>query len=120
MSPDAVYKKILIIDDDSKFAKPLRRYLEILGFSDIVICDSLHSGLAEIQTSTPDILLLDLILGDGSSVDLLRDSSVKQISRIVFITAHPAIETELGPLQDTEYCVLAKPLDPEHLKHILV
>ena len=64
-------KHILIVDDDPEIRNLLRRYLEGQGFRVSVAADRRECE-ARIADSGPDLIVLDVMLPDGSGLDICR------------------------------------------------
>ncbi len=58
-------KRLLIIDDDPDFAEGIKLILENAGYVVEVIYDP-DVGFESLQTSPPDLLLLDILMGRGA------------------------------------------------------
>ncbi|NIU00759.1 MAG: response regulator [Nitrosopumilaceae archaeon] len=105
----------LIIDDEAKSRKLLKNLLntyctnvEIVG-----LADSVQSGLDMIHTLHPDLIFLDIILGDESAFDLLNH--LEQINfEIIFTTAHHEYAIKAIRFSALDY--LVKPLNIEELE----
>ena len=59
---------ILIVEDDSDIRDILKTYLLVEHF-EITEAQNLHEMTVELEKSKPDIILLDIMLPDGDSVD---------------------------------------------------
>ena len=64
-------KQILIIEDDPRIAGLERDYLEAAGLQASVAADG-PSGLRTALDGRFDLILLDIMLPDGSGLDLLE------------------------------------------------
>ena len=64
--------RILVVDDDPEIRKLLARYVESQGFRVLLAesCRELHEQLA---THHVDLVVLDVMLPDGSGLDACRD-----------------------------------------------
>lgn len=65
--------KILIVEDEARIAKRLKRMVEVY-FGEtavVVVCDSLSRGLDYLQSNAIDLLLLDLNLNGENGFDVL-------------------------------------------------
>jgi DNA-binding NtrC family response regulator len=64
--------KVLLVDDDPNVRRAVRR---LLGAIDLEITEasSVKNALSILETSTPDLMLLDLFMGEQTGLDLLRD-----------------------------------------------
>jgi diguanylate cyclase (GGDEF)-like protein len=105
----------LIIDDDKEIAVLFRTVLSIVGFH-CEIALSARDALARLATSVPDLILLDLRLGiEIGGEDILyqiRSNPRFDNTRVIVITAHPAIADLVSDLSDL---VLLKPVEVDQL-----
>lgn len=81
--------KILLVDDEQPalelmqaLLKPLQAVLTVCGS-----CTGIQQAISEIKLQRPDILLLDIELGDGLSFEILEQFPDTDM-RIIFVTAH--------------------------------
>ncbi len=63
--------KILLVDDDPDFIELLRYALDRAGFRSVVADDG-PSALQLLEEQQPDLVLLDIRLGDASGLDVLK------------------------------------------------
>jgi PAS domain S-box-containing protein len=64
--------KILIVEDHADTAKVMRRLLKAEGHY-VTVAGTVSEGLACVRQATPDVLISDLGLPDGSGLDLMRE-----------------------------------------------
>jgi two-component system phosphate regulon response regulator PhoB len=82
-------QKLLIIEDEPDIRKTLEYNLSREGF-DVVCASSLSEGKNYINTNQFSLILLDLMLPDGSGLDLCRElktDSDKKLTPIIILTA---------------------------------
>lgn len=82
-------QKILLIEDEPDIRKTLEYNLSREGF-DVVCASSLSEGKNYINTNQFSLILLDLMLPDGSGLDLcreLKNDSDKKLTPIIILTA---------------------------------
>lgn len=82
-------QKILLIEDEPDIRKTLEYNLSREGF-DVVCASSLSEGKNYINTNQFSLILLDLMLPDGSGLDLCRElktDSDKKLTPIIILTA---------------------------------
>lgn len=106
---------ILIVDDDPEIRSLLSRYLEEQGFRVSTAAD-LRSCLELINRRPPDLLVLDVMLPDGSGLDLCRDLLHRRprIPVILLTALKEDIDRILG-LEIGADDYLGKPFNPREL-----
>jgi DNA-binding NtrC family response regulator len=107
----------LIVDDDPTSRSALAELIARDGFTTV-----LAGSLAEAREHfdpVPDLVLVDLVLPDGSGMELLSEPSIAQQSDIVLITGHGSVETSVNAMRLGATDYLTKPLDSQKLQGIL-
>ena len=88
--PSIVGKQILIVDDKSELLHLMRRVLEDEQYQ-VAIHQNGLDAFATVKATLPDLLILDLVLGNISGKDVLRqlkdDSVTAEIPVIVYTAA---------------------------------
>lgn len=80
---------VLIVDDEKSWATSLCELLEPAGFKASYAVGGAE-GLRRLITDPPDILLLDLIMGDIDGFEILREIKKRGICiRTIVLSAHP-------------------------------
>ena len=107
---------LLIVEDDDLLALT---FAEFLRSTECVI-DVVHSGqqaLERLQTSPPDIILLDLVLPDLHGLEVL--ARIQQFGRgiqVIIITSENSAEAAMEAIRLGAYDYMLKPLDQPRLK----
>jgi two-component system LytT family response regulator len=104
--------RVVIVDDEPLAIRAMRRLLA--GHADVAVvgtADTLGGAVALIETSRPDLVLLDIELGDGTGFDVL--GRLTPAPRVIFVTAHPQHAVEAFAVEALDY--LLKPVAPERL-----
>ncbi|MBV8345081.1 MAG: response regulator transcription factor [Candidatus Eremiobacteraeota bacterium] len=70
-------KRIVVVEDEPDIAEIVREYLERDGFS-VEVAGTVTGALDALQRGTPDALLLDITLPDGSGLDVLRAAALPE------------------------------------------
>ncbi len=107
--------KVLIIDDDPKLLKMLRRTLSYEGLEVITACNGLEA-LPLVSSESPDLIILDWLMPkmDGLAfLDKLRDSGDKTMT--LMLTARDAVENRVLGLESGADDYLIKPFAPSEL-----
>lgn len=111
--------RILIIEDEALAAKRLARLIhELLPEAEIVgYCDSKASAIDYLKSSLlPDLIMLDIQLGDGLSFDIFKEVDVR--CPVIFTTAYDDYVLKAFELNSIDY--LLKPINRDLLQKSLV
>ena len=109
----------LVVEDDKNALAALAELVADEGFA-VETAASVRTARARLVTRTPDVVLLDLILPDGTGFDLIQDFQ-GQTDRveIVVITGHASVSTAIEALRHGASDYLTKPVDAARLKLML-
>lgn len=109
-------KQILIIEDEHVFAKAVQKRLERAGYKNRIAGDLKTAGKM-FDESSPDLILLDMRLPDGSGLDFLSDLRNKQNSNVAVIvmSAYGELEDAVLAMKLGASDYLKKPVDLEEL-----
>jgi two-component system LytT family response regulator len=111
----------LLIDDDSNLRNGMKSLLARYApeISIIGEADSVETGVKIVLQNQPQVVFLDIHLGDGSGFDLLEEVNQrgKLNSQIVFITAHEQYAIKAFRFSALDF--LLKPVDPEELQKVI-
>ena len=118
-----VGKQILIIDDQNQLLSLMRRILEDEQYQ-VHILQNGNDAFSHMKALLPDLLILDLKLGEISGQDVLKqlkeDSITAEIPVIVYTAAvleaeDVAREIEDDPILYQRVYLIRKPFDLDHL-----
>lgn len=106
--------RAVIIDDENKGRAALKALINLLDPSVEIIgeADSVEAGKVLIDKEEPDLVLLDIRMGDGTGFDLLEKLHFKDFN-LIFTTAHE--EYALRAFRYSAIDYLTKPIDPDLL-----
>ena len=107
--------RILVVDDDPEIRKLLARYVESQGFRVALAasCRELHEQLATHQV---DLIVLDVMLPDGSGLDACRDlRAARSNVPIILLTALKEDVDRIIGLEIGADDYLGKPFNPREL-----
>jgi two-component system, OmpR family, response regulator RegX3 len=79
-------RKILLVEDEASISGPLKSALEREGF-DATVAATAGEALELAPKVTPDLVLLDLMLPDGSGFDVCRELRKERDVPVVMLTA---------------------------------
>lgn len=109
--------RILIVEDEPLIAEDLRAHLEELGYELCAVCDNALDAMAEVVARKPDLLLLDINMGDGpDGVQLAEKVRAKHATPFIFVTSHSDKATleRVKPLRPAGFII--KPFDENDLR----
>jgi two-component system, NtrC family, response regulator PilR len=110
---------LLIVDDEASLRDFLSIVFEEEGWA-VETAASIAEGQAAIQRQEPDLVLCDLMLPDGSGIDLIREArAISPSTAFLMITAHTSTRTAVEALKAGAVDYIAKPFDIEELKIIV-
>ncbi len=110
---------LLIVDDEASLRDFLSIVFEGEGWH-VEAAPSLGDARAALQRGEPDVVLCDLMLPDGSGIDLIREvkASLPSVA-FVMITAHTSTKSAIDALKAGAIDYIAKPFDIEELKIVV-
>lgn len=105
--------KALLIDDDPQIRRLLEIAMSKIGGWDVRVADSLEAASLLVEF-VPDVLLVDVMLGDGDGREVLRWQRESRLppAPIVFVTALVRAEQRAEYLALGAIGVIEKPFDP--------
>lgn len=110
--------KVAIIDDELSAREVLISLLKSQRENIVIVgeADGVESGIALIEETQPDLVLLDINLKDGTGFDLLK--SLNQIKfKLIFVTAYDRFALNAIKFSALDY--ILKPVSPDELKRAI-
>lgn len=106
----------IIIEDEKPAARYLERQLQKLSVQPVAVLNSIRQSVEWLSTNPePDLIFLDIQLGDGVSFEIFEKIQPK--SAIIFTTAYDEYAVKAFKFNSIDY--LLKPIDPEELKRAI-
>lgn len=106
---------ILVVDDDPEIRKLLARYIESQGFR-VLLAANCHELQERLATHQIDLVVLDVMLPDGSGLDLCRDLRAQRSNvPIILLTALKEDVDRIIGLEIGADDYLGKPFNPREL-----
>lgn len=107
--------QILVVDDDGEIRKLLARYLREQGFR-ILVASTCVEVREKLVTNRIDLIVLDVMLPDGSGLDLCRDLRASRSAvPIILLTALKEDVDRIIGLEFGADDYLGKPFNPREL-----
>ncbi len=116
MTVPVLEKQILIVEDETVFARAVEKRLSRAGYK-CQIAGDLKTAVEKLDTFSPDLILLDMRLPDGSGLDFLTGLRAKQITSIAVIvmSAYGELEDAVSAMKLGASDYLKKPVDLDEL-----
>jgi DNA-binding NtrC family response regulator len=108
----------LLVDDDSDAAETMAMLIANEGFT-VATAGSLRDARRQMALQEPDIVLLDLMLPDGSGMELFNDAKQLPNAELVLITGHASLDTSIQALRLGAADYLVKPMSLKQLQGVL-
>jgi CheY-like chemotaxis protein len=85
-------RRFLIVDDNAHFLGAARDLLEREGVSVVGVASTGAEALRLVRELQPDVILVDVDLGDESGFDLAQRLAAGEAAPVVLISAYPEAE----------------------------
>lgn len=106
---------ILLVDDESYLIDSMYKFLKNKGYLKILTAKNISEARFKLSNNKVDLMILDIMLTDGSGFDLLKDLRKKSSLPVIILSALSGIDDkkEGFDLEVDDYIV--KPFLPEDL-----
>ncbi|MFO0579307.1 MAG: sigma-54 dependent transcriptional regulator [Polyangia bacterium] len=106
---------VLVADDEALIRQSLRGVLVQEGF-EVTTAESGEMAWKLFQATRPDVVLLDLVLGDISGIEVLqRVLKLAPETKVILISAHATIESAVEAMKLGGYDFIRKPFELEEI-----
>ncbi len=107
--------QVLIVDDEALIRQSVQNVLAREGF-EVTVAASGAEGWLRFKEDLPDIVLLDLVLGDTDGLDLLRRMHAEAPNaKVLLISAHGSIESAVSAMKLGAYDFMKKPFELDEM-----
>lgn len=110
---------ILVIDDDPQVRQMISFSLSQVGHK-VATAENSKQALAEVNRQVFDLVLVDMMLGNESGLDLIEP--IKRSSswtRVVVITAHESVQSAVEAMRRGAYTYLVKPFSRDEMQCVI-
>ena len=105
---------VLLVDDEPLVLRSLRRVLEAAGHR-TRLAESLPEAERQLADPELDVVLVDLLLGHASGLDLLEHVKRERPEvEVIVMTGNASIESAVGSIRRGAFDYLEKPFDDVH------
>jgi len=109
--------RVLIIDDDQVFCQLLEKGLTRLGYQAVVAHDGTQALAAR---EIPDVILLDMRLGEESGLALIEPLIAKCPKvKIIVVTGYASLATAVSAVKKGAQNYIAKPVDVKSVEQMI-
>ena len=106
---------VLIADDELLIRQSIRGVLVQEGY-EVAVAASGAEAWARFREDRPDIVVLDLVLGDADGLDILRRLRAEAPdTKVVLMSAHGSIESAVSAMKLGAYDFIKKPFELEEI-----
>ena len=106
--------RILLVDDDQELANMLNEFLELHGL-EVEVSESGQAALEKIESESPDLVLLDVMLPGMDGFSVLREIRASHELPVIMLTARGAESDRIVGLMGGADDYLPKPFNPLEL-----
>ena len=117
---DLADKSLLIVDDDGPLRDRLARAMEKKGFQ-VIQAASVKEGITQARDSTPAFAVVDLRLGDGNGLEVVKEiRKLKEDSKVIMLTGYGNIPTAVAAVKAGAIDYIPKPVDADDVERALL
>ncbi len=107
--------RILVIDDEESIRFTFENFLSDEGYR-VSLAGDYQEALGKMAEADFDLIFTDIILGDRSGIDILREVKDRWMNcPVVVITGYPSVETAADAVRIGAFDYLSKPVKQEDL-----
>lgn len=100
--------KVLIIDDEDQLRRLLARIIGLEGY-EVIQADSCRNGLKQLEQLSPEVVICDVRLPDGSGVELVTEMKrLRPLTEIILLTAHGNIPDGVQAIKNGAFDYITK------------
>jgi len=104
-------EKILFVDDEESIRILYSEELAEEGY-EVISCEDVSKLMELIEQCQPDLVLMDIRLGDHDGLDLLQDiRNVHDDLPVILCTAYPSFRHDLKAIAANDYVVKSSSLE---------
>jgi PAS domain S-box-containing protein len=107
--------RILVIDDEESIRFTFERFLRAAGHI-VATATGCVEALARLDETSFDVVFADIILEDGTGIDILREIKARGLTcPVVMITGDPGVKTATDSIRLGAFDYIPKPVNQESL-----
>jgi DNA-binding NtrC family response regulator len=103
--------KVVIIDDESSILELMSKLCKSVGHT-VFSCLTGAEGLAAVRANKPELVIVDLRIGDISGLDIVKTCTEEcPDTAVIMVTGHGSVETAVEAMRLGAFDYLTKPFD---------
>ncbi len=106
---------ILIVDDEKNLLENLYKFLKDKGFNKVFTAKNLKESRFKLENNKIDLIVLDLMLPDGSGFDLLKEVRQTSDIAVIILSALDGIDDRREGFENKADDYIVKPFLPDEL-----
>lgn len=106
---------ILVVDDEKNLLENLYKFLKDKGFKKVYTAKNLKESRFKLENFKIDLIVLDLMLPDGSGFDLLKEIRLTSDIAVIILSALDGIDDRREGFENKIDDYLVKPFLPDEL-----
>ena len=106
---------ILIVDDEKNLLENLYNFLKDKGFKKVYTAKNLKESRFKLENNKIDLIVLDLMLPDGSGFDLLKEVRQTSDIAVIILSALDGIDDRREGFENKADDYIVKPFLPDEL-----
>ncbi len=107
--------RLMIVDDERSVRELIARFTETLGHEGVAFATG-RSALEAFDATQPDLLVVDLRIGDMDGLEVIRTCKARRPGLpVIMITAHGSVESAVEAMRLGAYDYLTKPFELDDL-----
>ena len=111
--------RILLVEDDQQLCHAAAGFLKDEGH-DVATAADVDEGYRKLSEFAPEVVITDLMLGEGSGLDILKEARrLIAPPEVILVTAHATSGTAAQAMQHGAYEYINKPYSLEEIGNII-
>lgn len=106
---------ILVVDDEKNLLENLYNFLKDSGFKNVYTAKNLTESKFKLKNFKIDLIVLDLMLPDGSGFDLLKELRQTSNVAVIILSALDGIDDRREGFENKADDYIVKPFFPDEL-----
>ena len=113
-----IRSRILVVDDEESIRFTFENFLSEEGY-DVTTAINYNNALAVLDQKEFDLIIIDIILGGKTGLDLVQEIRARDLRcQVVIITASPTAETVSDAYKKDVFEYISKPVRKDELLRV--